>query len=73
MHQIVAEKDRNPLAAGLDPVRSRGRRRAGDPDWNAAPFHDGVGFLDVGYDPETGVRSSSSVAYLHPIMGRRPT
>ena len=21
-----------------------------NPDWNAAPFHDGVGFLDVGSD-----------------------
>ena len=61
-----------PAAAGLDPVSAA--EAAGvqaNPDWNAAPFHDGAGFLDVGYDPETGVRSSSSVAYLHPIMGRR--
>ena len=42
-----------------------------NPDWNAAPFGDGAGFLDVGYTPATGVRSSSSVAYLHPIMGKR--
>ena len=39
-------------------------------DWNAAPFPDGAGFLDVGYDDATGVRSSSSVMYLHPILGQ---
>jgi hypothetical protein len=22
--------------------------------WNVAPFRDGAGFLDVGYDPDTG-------------------
>jgi len=26
-----------------------------DPNWNAAPFRDGAGFLDVGYDPETAI------------------
>ena len=70
-HQLVAAKDRNAIlfdwaasaasAAGVRP----------DPDWNAAPFRDGVGFLDIGYDPQTGIRSSSSVAYLHPILGGR--
>jgi choline dehydrogenase len=58
-------KDWIPAAAEAAGVQA-------NPDWNAGPFRDGVGFLDVGYDPETGVRSSSSVAYLHPIMGKRP-
>jgi choline dehydrogenase-like flavoprotein len=44
------------------PVRER---------WNDAPFADGVGFLEIGYDPATGARSSSSVAYLHAIMDQR--
>ena len=43
-----------------------------NPDWNAGPYHDGAGFLDVGYDPANGVRSSSSVMYLHPIVDSRP-
>jgi len=70
-HQLVAVKDRNAIlfdwvasavaAAGVRP----------DPDWNAGPFRDGAGFLDIGYDPQTGIRSSSSVAYLHPILGTR--
>lgn len=37
-------------------------------DFNAKPFVDGAGFAPVGYYPETGVRSSSSVAYLHPLL-----
>jgi choline dehydrogenase len=71
-HQIVADKDRNPLLVDWIPSAAKAAGVQANPDWNAAPFHDGVGFLDVGYDPETGVRSSSSVAYLHPIIGKRP-
>src|SRR6476619_1320757 len=71
-HQIVAEKDRNPVLKDWIPAAAEAAGVQANPDWNAGPFRNGVGFLDVGYDPETGVRSSSSVAYLHPIMGRRP-
>src|SRR3954470_23139699 len=71
-HQIVAEKDRNPVLKDWIPAAAEAAGVQANPDWNAGPFRDGVGFLDVGYDPETGVRSSSSVAYLHPIMGKRP-
>lgn len=31
-------------------------------------FDKAVGFFNISYDPNTGYRSSSSVAYLHPIM-----
>jgi choline dehydrogenase-like flavoprotein len=40
--------------------------------WNGAPFVDGAGFLEVGYEPATGARSSASVAYLHGVMDHRP-
>ncbi|TIC85697.1 GMC family oxidoreductase [Nocardioides sp. GY 10127] len=38
------------------------------PDWNTGfePV-EGAGFLDIGYHPETRVRSSASVSYLHPL------
>jgi choline dehydrogenase-like flavoprotein len=40
-------------------------------DWNGSPYADGTGWLPIGYTPRTGVRSSSSVAYLHPVMDDR--
>ena len=69
-HSIVAEKDRNAIL--YDWIKACGAALGVDEgtDWNAAPFRDGAGFLDVGYDGATGVRSSSSVMYLHPILGR---
>lgn len=66
----VAEKDRNPAAhdfvcAAVDaldvPVVD---------DFNAEPFTEGAGFFSVAYDPDTGYRSSASVAYLHPVLDR---
>ena len=71
-HQIVAEKDRNPILKDWIPAAAAAPACRRTPTGTPAPFPDGVGFLDVGYDPATGMRSSSSVAYLHPIMGRRP-
>jgi choline dehydrogenase len=66
----VAERDRNAIAK--DFVRAA-NAALGVPeiaDFNAKPFEDGVGFFSVGYEPETNTRSSSSVAYLHPILDR---
>lgn len=70
-HQLVAEKDRNAILFDWVASASNAAGVPANPDWNAVPFRHGAGFLDVGYDPASGVRSSSSVAYLHPIMGRR--
>lgn len=35
---------------------------------NEGGFKEGVGFFSVAYDPDTGNRSSASVAYIHPIL-----
>jgi choline dehydrogenase-like flavoprotein len=40
--------------------------------WPTEQIKEGAGYLDLGYDPETGVRSSSSVAYLHGTLPTRP-
>ncbi len=58
-HQIVAEKDQNPILMDWIPSAAEAAGVQANPDWNAGPFPDGAGFLDVGYDPATGVRSSS--------------
>lgn len=66
----VARKDRNRIA---EDFVSSAATALGVPevdDFNAKPFKDGAGFFNVAYDPETGMRSSASVAYLHPVLDR---
>ncbi|GAA0982927.1 GMC family oxidoreductase N-terminal domain-containing protein [Acrocarpospora macrocephala] len=75
--QPVAPADRNPYVAdvvtsasavlGL-PVRER---------WNDGRLDEspsGVGFFEVGYTPETNLRASTSIHYVHPAraQGRGP-
>ncbi len=69
-HGLVGENDRNAIL--YDWIESCGAALGvqQNPDWNAGPYRDGAGFLDVGYDAATGVRSSSSVMYLHSAMSR---
>ena len=68
--QPVVAKDHNPLCDAF--VRSC-HEALGVPvvdDFNARPFVEGAGYLPVGYHPESGVRSSSSVSYLHEVFDR---
>jgi choline dehydrogenase len=69
-HGLVGEADRNPILFDWIDACGSALGVTKNVDWNAAPYRDGAGFLDVGYDTATGVRSSSSVMYLHPILGR---
>jgi choline dehydrogenase-like flavoprotein len=67
---IVPVVERNPLV--VDFVESC-HKALGVPvydDFNAGAFADGAGFFPVGYHPDTGIRSSSSVEYLHPHLDR---
>ncbi|MGD0556718.1 MAG: GMC oxidoreductase [Streptosporangiaceae bacterium] len=68
----VAKQHRN---AYLEDAITTAGRELGIPvidGWNATPWRDGTGFLDIGYYPDTGIRSSASVDYLHPVMDHRP-
>jgi choline dehydrogenase-like flavoprotein len=67
----VAPGHRNPYLADVIEAASAALGIPVREDWNTADYRDGTGFVPLGYYPETGVRSSSSVAYLHPVMGRR--
>lgn len=70
----VAPQHRNPLVE-LE-VRAAVAALAVPPreHWNDLPVGtdlvEGAGFFEIGYDPLTGVRSSASVAYLHPVLDR---
>lgn len=69
--QPVVEGDHNPLCdAFLQSCHDALDVPIVD-DFNAAPFVDGAGYLPVGYQPGTGVRSSSSVSYLHEVLDRQ--
>ncbi|GMA32557.1 GMC family oxidoreductase [Litorihabitans aurantiacus] len=66
----VAPQDRNPYvadavaaaAAALDlPLRET---------WNDTDVLEGAGFFEIGYDPATNARSSTSSTYLRPALDR---
>jgi choline dehydrogenase-like flavoprotein len=67
----VAPAHRNPYLADVVTAAAAALDIPAREQWNSAPLSDGAGFVEVGYDPETGVRSSSSVSYLHPVMDAR--
>jgi choline dehydrogenase len=69
-HGLVGEADRNAILFDWIDACGSALGVTKNVDWNAAPYRDGAGFLDVGYDQATGIRSSSSVMYLHPILDR---
>jgi choline dehydrogenase len=71
-HQRVEPQDQNAILHDWIESCASALGVTPNPDWNAGPYHDGAGFLDVGYNPANGVRSSSSVMYLHPVVDSRP-
>ncbi|GAA4683676.1 GMC family oxidoreductase N-terminal domain-containing protein [Streptomyces chumphonensis] len=66
----VAEADRNPIAVDFVAAAAAALDVPVIDDFNAEPFPDGTGFFSLAYEPDTGYRSSASVAYLHPVMDR---
>ncbi|MEU0274351.1 GMC oxidoreductase [Streptomyces sp. NPDC006307] len=68
----VDEKDRNAIARDFVDAAQAALGVPRVEGFNDKPFHEGVGFFDLAYHPETNKRSSASVAYLHPIMEQRP-
>jgi choline dehydrogenase-like flavoprotein len=67
----VAPRHRNPYLQDVIDAASTALSIPIRQRWNAEGFTDGTGFLELGYYPETGARSSSSVDYLHPIAAGR--
>lgn len=70
----VAEADRNPFVADVVEAAARALGLPLQERWNDGrtdALARGSGFFEVGYDPETNVRGSSSIHYLHDIMDTR--
>src|SRR5579862_9596273 len=63
-HQRVAPEDQNAILDDWIKACVSALGVAPNVDWNAGPFRDGAGFLDVGYNASNGVRSSSAVMYM---------
>ncbi|MGH3311651.1 MAG: GMC family oxidoreductase [Streptomyces sp.] len=70
----VGEGDRNDIARDFIAAAKDALDVPEIDGFNKEPFHEGVGFFDLSYHPETNKRSSASVAYLHPHIeaGDRP-
>ncbi|WP_079131758.1 GMC family oxidoreductase [Streptomyces nanshensis] len=70
----VGEQDRNDIARDFIAAAKDALDVPEIDGFNKQPFHEGVGFFDLSYHPETNKRSSASVAYLHPHIeaGDRP-
>ncbi|MFI1209030.1 GMC family oxidoreductase [Streptomyces sp. NPDC020802] len=68
----VDEKDRNAIARDFVDAAQAALGVPRVEGFNKKPFTEGVGFFDLAYHPENNKRSSASVAYLHPVMDRRP-
>lgn len=63
----VAPGDRNPYVADAVAAASRALSLPERESWNDAEFTNGAGFFEIGYDPATNLRSSTSRAYLHGV------
>jgi choline dehydrogenase len=70
----VGEADRNDIARDFIAAAKDALDVPEIDGFNERPFHEGVGFFDLSYHPESNKRSSASVAYLHPHIeaGDRP-
>lgn len=69
----VAEFDQNPVVAEVveSAVVALGLPRRSQWNGELDDCAEGAGFFEVGYTPETNVRGSPSIHYIHPLSGNR--
>jgi choline dehydrogenase-like flavoprotein len=71
----VAEKDQNPYVADVVESARRALDLPARSRWNSdagfAQTGRGAGFFEIGYTPASHLRSSTSVHYLHEVIGTR--
>lgn len=73
--QPVADKDRNPYVADVVTAARQAldlpAREAWNSDADFAATGTGAGFFEIGYTPQSHLRSSTSVHYLHEAIAHR--
>lgn len=63
----VDPADQNPYVADAVAAASSALGLPPRTTWNDSEFTEGAGFFEIGYDPATNLRSSTSRAYLHGV------
>ncbi len=63
----VAPEDRNPYVADAVQAAAAALGLPHRQRWNDTEFTEGAGFFEIGYDPASNLRSSTSRAYLHGV------
>jgi choline dehydrogenase-like flavoprotein len=66
----VPVQDQNPFVASVISSASSALRLPVRSRWNDDDIIEGTGFFEIGYEPGTNTRSSSSICYLHPALRR---
>jgi hypothetical protein len=67
----VPAQDQNPFVAGVIQSASAALGLPVRSAWNDEDIIEGTGFFEIGYQPQTNTRSSSSIWYLHPAQRSR--
>lgn len=61
----IPAEHRNPYLATVIEAASKALGVAVMPTWNDREFTEGAGYFEIGYDPQSHLRSSTSRSYLH--------
>jgi choline dehydrogenase-like flavoprotein len=69
---VIPPSDRNPYLQDVIDAASAALGIPHQQSWNDHSFVDGAGFFEIGYTPESNLRSSTSRSYLHSLLGTRP-
>lgn len=69
---LIPPQDQNPYVRDVVEAASTALGIPNQQSWNDHDFVEGAGFFEIGYTPESNLRSSTSRSYLHSILGSRP-
>lgn len=68
---VIPAADRNPYLQDVIDAATTALGIPHQQSWNDHEFVDGAGYFEIGYTPESNLRSSTSRSYLHHLLGTR--